>query len=116
MPELKQVIVVRKDLKMPKGKMSAQAAHASVESVLRSSEEIVSEWISQGMKKIVVYVEDEKELLDVQQAAKRECIVASVITDAGKTVVSPGTKTCLAIGPDIDEKIDKVSGKLKLVN
>jgi len=37
---MKQVILVRTDLKMPKGKISVQCSHASVESVLKSSKDI----------------------------------------------------------------------------
>lgn len=112
---MKQVIVVRNDLKLPKGKLSAQAAHASVEAVLRSSQSDVSTWRSQGMAKIVVKVDSEKELLECQQSAKAKKLVAAVITDAGKTVVAPGTRTCLGIGPAEDDVIDGVTGKLKLM-
>ena len=58
----KQVILVRQDLKLPKGKLAAQAAHASVEAVLRSDEEMVKRWRMEGMAKIVIKVKDEKEL------------------------------------------------------
>lgn len=112
--ELKQVILIRSDLKLPKGKAAAQAAHASVEAVLRSSQEHVDDWHSAGMKKIVLKVADEKELLRYQQAAKRAGLVASLITDAGKTVVAPGTKTCVGIGPDDEAKIDAVTGELPM--
>lgn len=112
--QLKQVILVRDDLKLPKGKMAAQCAHAAVEAVLRSSDDKVSEWHNSGMKKIILKVSDEKELIKYQQIAKQEDLVASIITDAGKTIVSPGTKTCMAIGPDSEEKIDKITSELKL--
>ena len=113
--EMKQVIVIRNDLKLPKGKMAAQAAHASVEAVLRSSSSKVDEWHSQGMKKVVLKVENDKELLEYQQRAKAKGLVAAVITDAGKTVVAPGTRTCIAIGPDKEEFVDSVTGNLKMV-
>lgn len=112
---MKQTIIVRNDLKLPKGKMAAQVAHASVEAVLRSSSEKVNIWHNEGMKKIVVKVNDEKELLEYQQKAKAKGLVASLITDAGKTVVAPGTKTCIAIGPDKEELIDSVTSELKMV-
>ena len=112
--ELKQVILIRADLKLPKGKAAAQVAHASVEAVMNSSNDLVSSWRSVGMKKIVLKVPDEKTLLMMQQAAKREGLVASLITDAGKTVVAPGTKTCVAIGPGPEQLIDKVTGDLQM--
>lgn len=113
--DLKQVIVVRQDLKLPKGKMAAQVAHASVEAVLRSSSDKVNEWHSKGMKKIVLKVENEQEMLKLWQNSKDLKMVASIITDAGKTVVAPGTRTCLAIGPDAEDKIDSVCAKLKMM-
>ena len=113
---MKQVIAVRKDLKLPKGKLSVQVAHASVEAVLRSDKDKVNKWRDEGMMKIVVGVEDEKELVKYNQTAKDLGLKTALITDAGKTVVAPGTKTCVAIGPDDEEKIDKVTGKLKLIN
>ncbi|MFW6231002.1 MAG: peptidyl-tRNA hydrolase Pth2 [Nanoarchaeota archaeon] len=112
---MKQVILVRTDLKLPKGKMAAQAAHASVEAVLRSSQDAVDEWRAEGMAKIVLKVENEKQLLDYQQQAKAKKLVAAVITDAGKTVIAPGTKTCVGIGPAADELIDAVTSDLKLM-
>ena len=111
----KQVILVRQDLKLPKGKLAAQAAHASVEAVLRSDEEMVKRWRMEGMAKIVIKVKDEKELVKYFQQAKDEDIVASLITDAGKTVVAPGTRTCLAIGPAKEEDVDAVTAELKMV-
>ncbi len=112
---LKQVIIVRSDLKLPKGKMAAQAAHASVEAVLRSDKDIVKEWRSQGMGKIVVKVDDKKELYKYLQMAKDSGLACALITDAGKTVVAPGTETCVAIGPDEEDKIDSITGNLKLM-
>jgi len=115
MVNYKQVILVRQDLKLPKGKLAAQSAHASVEAVLKSDSSLVSAWRKQGMAKIVLKVKDEKELISYFQKAKDEGLTAALITDAGKTVVAPGTKTCVGIGPDEEEKIDKVTGKLSLL-
>ena len=112
---MKQAILVRQDLKLPKGKLATQVGHASVEGVLRSKKDIVDEWKQEGMKKVVLKVKDETELLKYQQIAKKEGLVSSLIRDAGRTTIPAGTITCLAIGPDTDEKIDKVSGKLKLM-
>jgi peptidyl-tRNA hydrolase, PTH2 family len=112
--ELKQVIIIRADLKLPKGKAAAQSAHASVEATLNSSQDNVNRWRAEGMKKIVVKAQDEQELLTLWQRAKTHKLVASLITDAGKTYVAPGTKTALAIGPDKEELIDKVTGELSL--
>ena len=111
----KQVILVRQDLKLPKGKLAAQSAHASVEAVLRSEPNLIKKWRGEGMAKIVIKVKDETELIHHFQQAKDEGLVASLITDAGRTVVAPGTKTCVGIGPDEVEKIDRITGKLSLL-
>ncbi|MBS3171385.1 peptidyl-tRNA hydrolase Pth2 [Candidatus Woesearchaeota archaeon] len=113
---MKQAILVRNDLKMPKGKMSAQSSHASVEAVLKSDKEKINEWKKDGMMKVVLKVDNEKELLKYNQQAKDSGLITAMITDAGKTFFKEPTKTCLAIGPDKEEKIDKVTGKLKLIN
>lgn len=111
----KQVILVRQDLKLPKGKACAQAAHASVDAVLKSDKKIVNAWREAGMAKIVLKVKDEKELVKYFQKAKEEGLISVLITDGGHTVVAPGTRTCVGIGPDKEEKIDKVTGKLSLL-
>lgn len=113
--DLKQVIIVRSDLKLPKGKMAAQVAHASVTAVLKSSNDKVGPWYNSGMKKIVLKIENEKELFKLQNDAKAAGLVASIITDAGKTVVAPGTVTCMGIGPDSEEKIDSICSNLKMM-
>lgn len=115
MVSYKQVILVRQDLKLPKGKLAAQVAHASVEAVLKAAEEKVMAWRDRGMPKIVVKVKDEKELVSYFQQAKDAKLVCALITDAGRTVVAPGTKTCVAIGPEAEEKVDKITSKLALL-
>jgi len=112
---LKQVILVRHDLKLPKGKLATQVAHASVEAILRSHPDLVEDWRLQGMKKIVLKVKDRTELFAYKRKAEDANLVVALISDAGKTVVDPGTITCLGIGPDKEEKIDTITGNLKMV-
>ena len=111
----KQVILVRMDLKLPKGKLAVQVAHASVEAAHRSDRDIVKYWRAEGMKKVVLKVADLEELYKYEQEAKKLNMITAVITDAGKTTVAPGTTTCMAIGPDIESKIDKVTRELKIL-
>ena len=111
--ELKQVILIRADLNLPKGKMAAQAAHASVEATMNSDKHLVQEWRSHGSKKVVLKVADERELIKYLQLAKDFGLKTAMITDAGKTVIAPGTKTCVGIGPDDENKIDELTGELK---
>jgi len=112
---LKQVILARADLKLPKGKLAAQCAHAAVEAALKSNKEDVKDWRNSGMPKIVLKAENLEELYRYNQQAKDEGLVTAVITDAGRTVVEPGTVTCCGIGPDDEKKIDKITGKLKML-
>ncbi len=112
---MKQIIVVRADLKLPKGKAAAQAAHASVEAVHRSDKEVVKRWRSEGMAKVVLRCEDEQGLLALNQRAKEAGLVTALITDAGRTVVEPGTRTCLGAGPDEEERLDGIFGRLRLL-
>tara|TARA_B100000315_G_scaffold184100_1_gene173088 strand:+ start:26 stop:565 length:540 start_codon:yes stop_codon:yes gene_type:complete len=112
---MKQAIIIRQDLKLPKGKLAAQAAHAASEAVLRSEKQKIKDWRKHGMAKIVLKVNGLKEIYEYKQMAKDEGLVTAVITDAGKTVVAPGTVTCCAIGPDEDEKIDSIISELKLL-
>lgn len=111
----KQVILVREDLKLPKGKLAAQSSHASVDATLKSDKKIVDFWKKQGGKKVILKVKDEKELLEYKKKAEELELKTALITDAGRTVLEPGTITCLGIGPDLEEKIDKVSGKLRMM-
>ena len=111
----KQIILVRNDLKLPKGKLAAQAAHASVEAVLRSDPGMISRWRHEGMAKIVLKVENDKELVRQVQHAKDAGLITSIITDAGHTVVEPGTRTCGAVGPATCDDLDALFGDLKLL-
>jgi len=113
--EYKQVILVRKDLDMDKGKMASQCSHASVDAVLKSDSKLVGKWRLQGMKKSILKVSDKKELLIYFELAKKAGLKTSLITDAGRTMFhGTSTTTCLAIGPDEEKKIDSVTGSLKL--
>ena len=111
----KQAILIRQDLQLGKGKACSQAAHAAVEAVLRSEKEIIKQWREQGMPKIVLKVPTEKELKKYNQVAKDSGLVTALITDAGRTQIAPGSTTALAIGPDKEEKINLVTGDLKLL-
>jgi len=117
MSELKQVIVIRKDLGMKPGKIAAQCAHASVEAIEKTEIKtpgVVQEWKAGGMPKIVLKVNSEKELLELFMQIKK-LIPTALIRDAGRTQVEPGSITCIGIGPAKKSEIDKFTGKLKLL-
>jgi PTH2 family peptidyl-tRNA hydrolase len=111
---LKQAIVVRSDLKMGKGKIAAQASHASIAVLNELPPAVFEEWNSDGMKKIVLKVGSEQELLDLYKRAKKTFAV-SLVRDAGFTQVKEGTATCIAIGPAEEREIDRITGKLRLL-
>lgn len=111
----KQVILVRQDLKLPKGKLAAQVAHASVDAALSSKQDTVKAWLWEGQKKIVLKVADLAELMLYKKKAEQAKLHTSLITDAGHTVLEPGTTTCLGIGPDYEDMIDKITGSLKMM-
>lgn len=112
---MKQAIIIRNDLKLPKGKLAAQAGHAAVEAVLRSDKDKIKIWRENGQMKIVLKVDDERSLLKFNQMAKDEGLTTALITDAGRTVIAPGTRTCLGIGPDEEDKVDAIIKELKLL-
>jgi len=111
----KLVIVVRKDLKLPKGKLAVQVAHAAVNAALDSNDAIVDVWLSEGGKKVALWCEDRKELAALKKAAEEKGLNAAFIADAGLTVLKPGTITCLGIGPDEEKRIDEITGKLRMI-
>ena len=111
----KMVILVRKDIKMPVGKTAAMVAHASVEAFQKSTKSSLKKWKSQHSKKVVLKVKNLEELLKYETKAKKLGLKTALIMDAGKTVFKKPTITVLAIGPDEDSKIDKITGKLKIL-
>lgn len=115
--EIKQVIVVRADLDMGKGKLGAQIGHAVMLSFLdaqRADKGVANEWLSSGQKKIVLKVDDEESLRKLFAAFKYKKIPCALVEDAGLTQLPPGTTTALGVGPWNAPDIDQFTGKLKL--
>lgn len=135
----KQVIVMRKDLNMRKGKMVAQGAHASMKALLHTMEQefhegfgdkgelftlsltdrcesYIGKWLDGAFTKICLSVDSEAELDAIVKQARDEGMLCSVIIDSGATEFNGvPTKTCCAIGPWDSEQIDKITGHLKLL-
>ena len=122
--------MVRKDLHMRMGKACAQAAHASMAFLTRNLtneksgyskyyitlSSVEEEWIKESYTKICVYVNSEEELRTVMANAFRAGLVCHEIIDSGTTEFNGvPTLTCCAIGPDEAEKIDVITGYLKLL-
>ena len=123
MDKVKQVIVMRKDLNLSKGRLVTQGAHASIaflthlirgyngESLLLSKAE--KEWVDGTFYKICVGVDSEKELLDIGYNAVMLGLSVKYIEETNG--FDKPTITCLAIGPDYSSKIDPVTKHLKLL-
>jgi peptidyl-tRNA hydrolase len=112
---LKQVIIVNESLKLPSGKLAAQVAHAAVQGFIEASPGIQKMWLGAGMPKVVLSCSSEKELIDLAERASHAGLAVALIRDAGRTVVAPGTVTCLCIGPDKEGNIDPLTGHMELV-
>ena len=115
---VKQVIVVRTDLKMGKGKLAAQVAHAAVEGyvkVLRLNERVAEIWLREGQKKVVLKAKDIEEIKELCTDAEKEGVPYVLIHDAGLTQVRPGTLTTVAFGPWCENILDKITGHLILL-
>lgn len=116
--KLKQVIIVRTDIRMSKGKTASQVAHASVSSfyeTLKYKPEYAYEWLSQSQPKIVLKVNNLDELLKIKKKADELGIINVVIKDAGLTEIPPGEITCIGIGPAPKDLIDRLTGSLSLL-
>lgn len=111
--ELKQVIVVRTDLKLGKGKLAGQVAHAAVGAAEKSKWK--RDWLFCGQKKSVLKCADEAELVGFFEAAKRDGLPVELVRDAGRTQIPSGTITCLGIGPAPEKDLDRITGDLKLL-
>ena len=111
----KQCIVIRADLKLTKGKVAVQAAHASILSYERAPIWDRERWKEQGQKKVVLKVYSLEELNKLRDAAEELGLPCAIVEDAGLTEVPPGTVTALGIGPASAKEIDKVTEHLKLL-
>jgi len=112
---VKQVIVVNGSLKLPRGKLAAQVAHAAVAAFCVASRKAKRKWLGTGMPKVVLRTDSEEDLRRLLALALKRRIPAQLIHDAGKTVVAEGTITCLGLGPADEDEIDALTGHLKLL-
>jgi PTH2 family peptidyl-tRNA hydrolase len=126
-PNIKQVIVMRHDLKMRRGKQIAQGAHASMSFLTRKLQSKASicmddftsnqqTWIMGSFSKVCVRCNSEEELMAIHDRAIELGLEVHLITDSGRTEFhGQPTRTCLAIEPDEASKIDQVTGQLELL-
>jgi len=133
----KQVIAVRRDLKMKHGKMAAQVAHAAMSFLTREGSirwngdfldhfvndddaidkhrGAIRDWLENSFTKVVLGVDSEEELHELEAKATEAGVMAHLVVDNGKTVFhGESTATCLALGPDWNEALDELVEHLKL--
>lgn len=113
---VKQVVLVRGDLGMGKGKVAAQVAHASLGAYRKAKKRepgLVAEWESGGGRKIVVKAGLEQ-IMEFREWAERKGVASYLVRDAGHTQVEPGTVTALGLGPDTEERL-RPTEELKLL-
>lgn len=127
MREVKQIIILRKDLGMRKGKMIAQGAHACLKAIIKNPKALFNAlfgkntspltiWLKTSFTKVVVGVNSEQELFMLADDARRAKIQYAIIRDAGRTEFHGNpTYTAMAIGPFWSDEIDKITGHLKLL-
>ena len=115
MVEYKQCIIIRDDLKLSKGRLAVQVAHAAVSASEWADRSTLEIWKDGGQKKVVLRVGTVRDLFELKEDARRLDIPTALITDAGLTQIPPGTVTVLGIGPARADTLDKITGSLKLV-
>lgn len=100
---------------MSKGKLIAQACHASLGAYKNAKGMKQDQWEAEGAKKVAVKIKGEEELMELFKQARSMNISAYLVKDAGHTELEPGTVTALGVGPDSDETVDKVTKELPLM-
>ena len=113
---VKLAVVVRTDLDMGRGKIAAQVAHAAVAATLASlGTADFATWLAEGQPKVVLKVGTAGQLEDLVRQGRESGLPVEVISDAGRTQVTPGTLTCCALGPAENQRIDAVTAGLALL-
>ena len=114
----KQVIAVRTDLRMKRGKLAAQVGHAAV-SAAEEARELKPRWwqtwLNEGQCKVTTKAKSLAELLELRSKAIQMKLPYSLIRDKGLTQLPPNTITCLGIGPAPTKQIDEITGHLSLL-
>ena len=127
---VKQVIVIRRDLKMRRGKEIAQGSHASAAWITQAVTDAVDPatrtatitldpvayaWATTSWRKVTVQAHSEEQLVELHEAALARGLRSHLVRDSGRTEFNGvPTLTALAIGPDLADAIDEVTGHLTL--
>ena len=119
MSDYKQVIIVRTDIPMSRGKLAGQVAHAAVAACkhIDCKSEDFNAWFVHGKEqpKIILSVDNEDKLMNIFAKALAAELPVALVYDLGKTELAPNTLTCLGIGPAKADRINKITSSLKLL-
>ncbi len=114
----KQALIIRLDLKIGRGKIAVQCAHAAVSAAEKARIRFPqwwNSWLEEGQRKIVLKVPDLETLLHLENAARRNGLPVYLVRDRGLTQVPPDTVTCVGIGPAPSNMVDNLTGDLSLL-
>ncbi len=114
----KQVLIVRLDLRMGRGKIAVQCSHAAVSAAEEARAKFprwYEAWRTAGQSKIALKVREENSLLELERKARNFPLPAYLVRDRGLTQIPPGTATCLGIGPAPSGTLDILTGRLTLL-
>lgn len=115
--EVVQYLVVRSDLRMPKGKGAAQVGHGvllAVREVERTGIGIewLKEWEASSYAKIVLQAQNLEELLQLKAEFDTQNLISVMVVDEGRNHVAPKTETVLAVQPMPKHIATKIVGLL----
>jgi PTH2 family peptidyl-tRNA hydrolase len=114
----KQIICIRRDLHMRRGKEIAQGCHASqlaTEMAAQMNSPAYQEWMEGAFTKICVVVQSETELVALAKQAEEAGLPHGLIMDSGRTEFGGvPTRTALGIGPAYNRDLEPITGNLKL--
>ena len=98
--EYKQFIIVPKSLKMSKGKIASQVAHATFMALEKQGkvDGMIEKWKDSGMCVIVLECKNTEQLLSAAKYCEQWNIPNHLYIDEGLTEVDPLTPTALSTG------------------
>ncbi|KAG6990916.1 hypothetical protein G7Y79_00060g092200 [Physcia stellaris] len=113
--EHKLTLILRTDLSMTRGKLAAQASHATLANYRyflahAPQHPCLQAWERGGQAKVALRVDGEEELLTLHAKAVSLGLCAMVVRDAGRTQVEAGSVTAVAVGPGPRGVVDLVTG------
>ena len=127
MKDIKQVIIVRKDLNLRKTELASQVATASMGFLLENNESERNDeinvklsreevmWLNGSFEKVIVGVDSEQDLRDLMFKAEMEGIGVYPVLSRLRNKFDDTTITCAALGPDDSNIIGHVTGHLKSI-